>query len=355
MVRCAACRDTFFVAGEPELTEEELAETEEFHAFLEQQPTAWPAADAPLAVEAESARSEPEAGPAAARLRLRLPSIPLAALARLAAVPKAPVLALILVGLVGGAVLGRERIVAAAPATARLYAAAHLAVNPLGLDLKGVRSELVLNGQDQLLVVEGEILNRRGRDIEVPSLRLTCAGPTALNFTPGRTSRRARHWRRPRPRASGRGSRRRRRKAGRCWSVSLTPRRVRPSRPPLHEVARLAGTPRVRVLFDETAIARRNEELAREIAGDRAQGPARRRGPEGQLHVRGRSHPRAAPRRPVAAGRVHPPVELPRRHASRPARSRSCATSRATCATATCCSSTTSSNRAAPSSSPRTC
>jgi hypoxanthine phosphoribosyltransferase len=29
----------------------------------------------------------------------------------------------------------------------------------------------------------------------------------------------------------------------------------------------LAGTPRVRVLYDETAIARRNEELAREIAG----------------------------------------------------------------------------------------
>jgi hypoxanthine phosphoribosyltransferase len=29
----------------------------------------------------------------------------------------------------------------------------------------------------------------------------------------------------------------------------------------------LAGTPRVRVLYDETVIARRNEELAREIAG----------------------------------------------------------------------------------------
>src|SRR5829696_8877523 len=114
--------------------------------------------------------------------RLRLPSIPLAALARLAAMPKAPVLALILVGLVGGAVLGRERIVAAAPATARLHAAAHLTVNPLGLDLKGVRSELVLNGQDQLLVVEGEILNRRGRDIEVPSLRLTVRGPDGLEL-----------------------------------------------------------------------------------------------------------------------------------------------------------------------------
>ena len=182
MVRCAACRDTFFVAGEPEQTEEELAETEEFHAFLEKQPNAWPAADEPLAVEAESARSEPAAGPAPARLRQRLPTIPLAALARLAAMPKAPVLALILVGLVGGAVLGRERIVAAAPATARLYAAAHLTVNPLGLDLKGVRSELVLNGQDQLLVVEGEILNRRGRDIEVPSLRLTVRGPDGLEL-----------------------------------------------------------------------------------------------------------------------------------------------------------------------------
>src|SRR5215204_1691130 len=43
---------------------------------------------------------------------------PLAALARHAAVPKAPMLALVLVGFVGGAVLGRERIVAAAPATA---------------------------------------------------------------------------------------------------------------------------------------------------------------------------------------------------------------------------------------------
>src|SRR5215203_3192799 len=182
MVRCAACRDTFFVGGEPELTEEELAETEEFHAFLEKQPNAWPAADEPLAVEAESARSEPAAGPAPARLRQRLPTIPLAALARLAAMPKAPVLALILVGLVGGAVLGRERIVAAAPATARLYAATHLAVNPLGLDLKGVRSELVLNGQDQLLVVEGEILNRRGRDVEVPSLRLTVRGPDGLEL-----------------------------------------------------------------------------------------------------------------------------------------------------------------------------
>src|SRR3954471_9175878 len=86
MVRCAACRDTFFVAGEPELSEEELAETEEFHAFLEQQPNAWPAADEPLAVEASSARAEAEAvGDAAPAERRRLPSLRLAAIARRAA------------------------------------------------------------------------------------------------------------------------------------------------------------------------------------------------------------------------------------------------------------------------------
>jgi predicted Zn finger-like uncharacterized protein len=183
MVRCAACRETFFVAGEPEQTEEELTETEEFHAFLEQQPTAWPSEDEPLAVDAQSARSEPEGESASARRPLRLPAIPLAALGRrLAALPRTPMLVLLLFGLVGGAIFGRERIVAAAPATARLYAAVHLPVNPLGLDLTGVRSELVLNGSDQLLVVEGEILNRRGRKIEVPPLRLAVRGPDGLEL-----------------------------------------------------------------------------------------------------------------------------------------------------------------------------
>src|SRR4051812_43436363 len=77
MVRCAACRETFFVAGEPELTEDELAETEEFHAFLREQPTAWPHPDEPLAVDAQSIRSGPDAAPASARRRLRLPSLSL--------------------------------------------------------------------------------------------------------------------------------------------------------------------------------------------------------------------------------------------------------------------------------------
>jgi predicted Zn finger-like uncharacterized protein len=42
-VRCAACRGTFFVLGEPNVTEEELAETEEFNTFLATQ--AWPEPD----------------------------------------------------------------------------------------------------------------------------------------------------------------------------------------------------------------------------------------------------------------------------------------------------------------------
>jgi predicted Zn finger-like uncharacterized protein len=180
MVRCAACRGTFFVAGEPERSEEELAETEEFHAFLAQQSTAWPQAEPTLEGDAESGRAQTDRKEPPKR-RAILSAIPLAALAgRIAAVPKAPLLALLIVALAGGAVLGRERIVMAFPATGYLYAAAHLTVNPLGLGLKGVRSELVPNGSDQLLVVEGEILNLRQGPVEVPPLQVSVRGAGGL-------------------------------------------------------------------------------------------------------------------------------------------------------------------------------
>jgi hypothetical protein len=53
-------------------------------------------------------------------------------------------------------------------------------VNPTGLALKGVRSELVVNGSDRLLVVEGEIMNVAKKDIEVPRLELSVRGPDGL-------------------------------------------------------------------------------------------------------------------------------------------------------------------------------
>jgi predicted Zn finger-like uncharacterized protein len=177
-VRCASCRETFFVEGEPELSEEELAETEEFHAFLAQQANAWPDQRPDLSVDAENGRSGTDEAPAKRRRR---PALPLAALARrIAAVPKAPLLALLLVGLAGGAVLGRERIVKGFPAATRLYAAAHLPVNPLGLDLKSVRSEIVLAGSDPLLVVEGEIVNLRPKELDLPPLLVSVRGAGGL-------------------------------------------------------------------------------------------------------------------------------------------------------------------------------
>jgi predicted Zn finger-like uncharacterized protein len=181
-VRCASCRETFFVAGEPELSEEELAETEEFHAYLAQQANAWPDQRPDLSVDAENGRSG-EGGAEAMAKRRRMPAVPLAALARrIAAVPKAPLLALLIVGIAGGAVLGRERIVKGFPAAARLYAAAYLPVNPLGLDLKGVRSEIVLAGSDRLLVVEGEIVNLRPQELDLPPLLVSVRGAGGLTL-----------------------------------------------------------------------------------------------------------------------------------------------------------------------------
>jgi predicted Zn finger-like uncharacterized protein len=178
-VRCAACREAFFVAGEPEPSDEELAETEEFHAFLAQQSTAWPTAEPAIEGDAESGRAGIDRADSPAKPRRGFPV--LAALAvRIAAVPKAPVLALAVAALAGGAVLARERIVTGFPATARLYAAARLPVNPLGLELKGVRSELVPGGADRLLVVEGEILNLKAGPVEVPPLQLSVRGAGRL-------------------------------------------------------------------------------------------------------------------------------------------------------------------------------
>ena len=186
------CRD-ILRRGEPEL--EEARRDRGVHASGAAA-DAWPR---PTSARGRGRDADPSPRPGPPR-RAAAAVDPARGLARLAAMPKAPVLALILVGLVGGAVVGRERIVAAAPRRPPLCAA--ICREPARPRPRGVRSELVLNGSDQLLVVEGEILNRAAATrgpVPAPDVR----GPTGSNFTPGRTSRRARHWRRPRPRASG--------------------------------------------------------------------------------------------------------------------------------------------------------
>jgi predicted Zn finger-like uncharacterized protein len=178
-VRCAACRDTFFVMGEPEVTEEELAETEEFNIYLTTQ--AWPEQDPELAVEATSERvGEGDDAPGAWK-RAWNPGFGFAGLgARLRAVPSGIAMTALLVIVAAVLVAGRERIVRALPSAARLYAAVKLPVNPTGLALKGVRSELVVSGSDRLLVVEGEILNVARNEVVIPTLELSVRGPDGL-------------------------------------------------------------------------------------------------------------------------------------------------------------------------------
>ena len=70
------------------------------------------------------------------------------------------------------AVLARAGIVGLWPETAMLYQAAGVPVNLRGLTLNGVRSELQTVEQERILVVEGEIANAIGREIEIPRLAL---------------------------------------------------------------------------------------------------------------------------------------------------------------------------------------
>ena len=53
-------------------------------------------------------------------------------------------------------------------------------MNPTGLALKAVRSELVVDGAARLLVVEGEILNIGRSEREIPRLELSVRGPDGL-------------------------------------------------------------------------------------------------------------------------------------------------------------------------------
>jgi predicted Zn finger-like uncharacterized protein len=177
-VRCASCRSTFFVAGEPEVTEEELAETEEYKVFLESQ--TWPEA-IPSQATAERADERQGRAKAGSRSRLKATLGKLGAIiAGLRAIPAGPAMAMLVIGAGVGLVLGREPIVRAVPRAAPLYAAIRLPVNPTGLELRGVRSELVVNGADRLLVVEGEVLNVAAREVGVPSLELAVRGPAGL-------------------------------------------------------------------------------------------------------------------------------------------------------------------------------
>lgn len=179
-LRCAACRHEWF-ATPPE-----------------DAPAAAPGADAAafdsISVEATSTSATPDApdDPSAqavegqkarkrGRAKSRKPRVPLrerlagvtGLLRRLSPLHAA---AAALVLLVGVALIQRQAIVRALPQTAKLYAAVGLPVNLRGLAFQDVRSSLVRDGDQSILVVEGEIRGLAKAGVDLPRLQLSLRG-----------------------------------------------------------------------------------------------------------------------------------------------------------------------------------
>jgi hypothetical protein len=62
------------------------------------------------------------------------------------------------------------------PQTARLYAALGYPVNLRGIEIRNVRSRMAEEGEDSVLVVDGELANVSGRRLDVPRLHFSLTG-----------------------------------------------------------------------------------------------------------------------------------------------------------------------------------
>lgn len=95
------------------------------------------------------------------------------------------VLALLVV--FGAAVAAREAVVAAWPPASRLYAALGLATEPpgTGLEFRNVTTTRRLEGDREVVVIEGEVVNVSNQDRHVPPLRaaLTAKDRELSNWT----------------------------------------------------------------------------------------------------------------------------------------------------------------------------
>jgi predicted Zn finger-like uncharacterized protein len=86
--------------------------------------------------------------------------------------PRAALVTLIVLTFATSTIAFRAPIVGFWPQAAKLYAAAGLPVNERGLDLQHLHVNLVHDGAQALLVVDGEIANRRADKTPVPRIKL---------------------------------------------------------------------------------------------------------------------------------------------------------------------------------------
>ncbi len=182
-LRCASCRETWFAS--PADARDEPPVEAVAAAPADETP---PAGDDPLAIPlVVPETAESEAGPAATdgvpkpKRRARKPAGPRRTLRpRLSSIQisAAHLATIALVGVLTLAVTQRVGIVRLMPQTARLYAALNLPVNLRGLSFEGVRSELVMDREQSILVVEGEILGVAPGRSAVPRVMLSLRGPS---------------------------------------------------------------------------------------------------------------------------------------------------------------------------------
>lgn len=152
-VRCAACREAWYAPPAPAGTEPAPDD-----AVIDAQATSARAAAEPLFEPPRRPR------PAAATTGPRRPGWRRIAAGLLAAVAATAFVA------------QRERVVAAAPATARLFAAIGLPVNLAGLEFRNLRSMIAEEGGQRVLAVAGEVTNVTRRTVTPPPLAVSLRG-----------------------------------------------------------------------------------------------------------------------------------------------------------------------------------
>ncbi len=172
-LRCAACRHEWHALPPQDDAVDGPAASDSPGAFDKDPFEAFPS-DVSSAVGAEA---EPQSVGGSRGKASSKPRIPFKArLQGLARVPRiSPVHAAVaaLVLLVGAGIVQRKAVVRMLPQTAKLYASVGLPVNLRGFDFRDVRSSIVKDGDQSILVVEGEIRGLSRDSTELPRLQLS--------------------------------------------------------------------------------------------------------------------------------------------------------------------------------------
>jgi predicted Zn finger-like uncharacterized protein len=190
-VRCAACGEVWrvmpaeSVPADPASTDLALIKTETQSDWPSDTETvegavtkaAPPEGEAATEPPAETAVPEPEAAPPKGAKLVKDPNVKTgkASAWRGLLSWRVATVAGTLLALTAG-LLEREAVVRLLPQTARLYAAAGFPVNLRGIEIRNVKSRLVVDGDEPVLVIDGDLVNVADRKVDVPRLHFALTG-----------------------------------------------------------------------------------------------------------------------------------------------------------------------------------